>query len=267
MKVAAAIVLGLCGLASPALADGPAKIWSGFYLGGNAGFGTTNQSYTTTPQATLVSAPNINSTSWGAQSQATDSVALAGLQAGYNIEVGSKALIGLEAGAEALTAPNTLNYDFSTGSGGALVNDQISRSIPWLGTVQARLGTTILSPSVLLYVSGGVAYGHENIKATVNTATPFPGSVPLESFPFSVSADKTGVALGGGFEWLIGDRWSMKADFQSIRLPALSARTSVTTVFGPQSLPTDAVSFKPSAAQLNIVRLGVNYHFGGHAGK
>jgi opacity protein-like surface antigen len=176
-------------------------------------------------------------------------------------------LIGLEAGVDALTSPNALNYDFTTGGGGALVNNQINRSIPWVSTVQVRLATTALSPSVLLYLSGGLAYGRESIKATVNTATPFPGSVPLESFPFSISADKTGAALGGGLEWLIGDKWSMKAEYQSIRLPAISARTSVTTVFGPSALPTDAMSIRPSAVQLNIFRLGVNYHFGPHAGK
>ena len=133
--------------------------------------------------------------------------------------------------------------------------------------MRLRVGSMALSPSLLIYVTGGLAYGHEDIKAMVNTATQFPVSVPLESFPFSISANKTGVAQGGGFEWLLGDNWSMKAEYQSIRLPALSAQTSLTTVFGPSSLPTDAMSFKPSAAQINIFRLGVNYHFGSGAHK
>ena len=84
---------------------------------------------------------------------------MAGVQAGYNIQVGSSGLIGLEAGVDALTSPNPVNFDFATGSGGALVNNQINRSIPWMSTVQVRLGTTVLSPSVLLHVTGGLAYG------------------------------------------------------------------------------------------------------------
>ena len=77
-----------------------------------------------------------------------------------------------------------------------------------------------------------------------------------------MSANKTGVALGGGIEWLLGDNWSMKADYQSIRLGAMSSQTSATTVFGPSALPTDAMSLKPSSAQFNLFRLGLDYHFG-----
>ena len=93
-----------------------------------------NQSNTTAPLATLVTNPFFNSLSWGAKSSSTDATGLAGLQAGYNVQVGNSALIGLEADANALTAPNAVNNDFTTGAGGALVNNQVNRSIPWLST-------------------------------------------------------------------------------------------------------------------------------------
>jgi outer membrane immunogenic protein len=93
--------------------------WTGFYVGGNAGWG------------------------WGSALGTDPSGYLIGLQAGYNFQYAS----GLLAGVETDIAITGLD---ATGAGGTV-------SLDYLGTVRGRLGYTV--DRFLVYGTGGLAYG------------------------------------------------------------------------------------------------------------
>ena len=79
----------------------------------------------------------------------------------------------------------------------------LSQKIDWFGTVRGRVGSTI-TPSLLVYVTGGLAYGQVDSTSTVsginifgaqgaNTFTLVPAAVA-----FSSRTTKTGWTLGVG---------------------------------------------------------------------
>ncbi|MEX0591378.1 MAG: outer membrane protein [Xanthobacteraceae bacterium] len=93
--------------------------WTGFYVGGNAGWG------------------------WGSALGTDPSGYLIGLQAGYNFQYASGLLAGIE------TDIAITGIDGS--AGGATV------SLDYVGTVRGRLGYTM--DRFLVYGTGGLAYG------------------------------------------------------------------------------------------------------------
>ncbi|MEW6255014.1 MAG: outer membrane protein [Pseudomonadota bacterium] len=111
----------------PVAQPAPVFSWTGFYIGGNAGY------------------------SWGSDSGALGGLNadgwLAGGQIGYNYQFQNNVLVGLEA-------------DIQGGdvSGGALGLDS---KLDYLGTVRARVGYAF--DRVLPYVTGGLAYGRNSI--------------------------------------------------------------------------------------------------------
>jgi outer membrane immunogenic protein len=97
--------------------------WTGFYVGGNAGWG------------------------WGSALGTDPSGYLIGLQAGYNFQYAS----GLLAGVETDIAITGLD---ATGTAGTV-------SLDYLGTVRGRLGYTM--DRFLVYGTGGLAYGRGDV--------------------------------------------------------------------------------------------------------
>jgi len=144
--------------------------------------------------------------------------------AGYNWQVG-KAVFGLEG-----------DIDWSSLKGSAtttLCPNGCSTSDSWLGTVRGRLGYSF--GSVMPYVTGGLAVGD------IQASTPgFAGA----------STTNAGWAVGGGLEFALPGNWSAKAEYLHVDLGKLDCGANC-------GLPTDNVSMHD-----NIVRAGVNYHFG-----
>lgn len=110
------------------VAAAPVFSWTGFYIGGNAGY------------------------SWGSGQGALSGVSqdgwLAGGQMGYNFQLQNNVLVGVEADIQ--------GGDMS-GSAGPFTDSKLD----YLGTVRARLGYAF--DRVLPYVTGGVAYGRNTI--------------------------------------------------------------------------------------------------------
>ena len=103
-------------------------------------------------------------------------------------------------------------------------------SLPWFGTVRGRVGY-LFTPTLLLYGTAGFAYGEVDAWGFNNT--------------------RTGWTAGGGVEWMFAPHWSAKAEYLYVDLSSNGARTGT---FGW----TYGNHFHP---QLNVVRVGVNYHF------
>ena len=132
-------------------------------------------------------------------------------------------------------------------TGSTLAFDQ---KLQWFGTVRARLGVTP-APTVLLYVTGGLAYGEIKTDGTFSSFTP--AGVAVSSV-FSQSTTKTGWTVGGGIEGRLSGNWTGKIEYLYMDLGTVSG----TVVNTPALIGANW----SSRITDNIVRVGVNYKFG-----
>ena len=235
--------------------------WTGFYIGANAGAGWSRESYTTAPGGTLVTLPFFGSLGWGQSiSGSSDTGFTGGIQVGYNWQVLPTFVLGVETDFQYYGAKVNSNTAFTSTVGGTgVVATNISSKTPWFGTLRGRLGYQ-LQPDILLYVTGGLAYGHEKISSTISAS--MTNGTLVETFPFSMSKTSWGYAVGGGGEWRIQGHWSIKAEYLYVSLASNQSQPVATTFFGPGALSTDVMTLSSSSRnRLNIVRLGVNYWF------
>ncbi|MDI4663365.1 porin family protein [Xanthobacter autotrophicus] len=132
---AAAADLGRTAPALPAALPAPVFSWTGFYIGGNAGYG------------------------WGS---GQDDPGVAGIdpkgwfgggQVGYNYQFGNNIVAGVEADIQ--------GGDISAGTSGPLGTLGLSSTLDLFGTVRGRLGYAF--GPVLPYVTGGFAWGNNSI--------------------------------------------------------------------------------------------------------
>jgi outer membrane immunogenic protein len=241
--------------------------WTGFYIGGNLGGAWSRESYVTAPGGTLVTDPFDGSLGWGAglgRSSAAGFTGGGGL--GYNWQMSNLFVVGVETDIQYYGATVTDNTAFFSAvapadpGGFAAIANRVNSSTRWFGTLRGRIGSMAVSPSALIYVTGGLAYGRENITANV-TAT-LPGSGLLETFPFATGSTNVGYTFGGGFEWMLDYSWSVKAEYLYVNLRATGGQTVPTTFLGPAAFSTDIMRFSSSRNELNVVRVGLNYRFG-----
>ena len=147
----------------PVASTAPTSLWSGFYTGVNGGYtwaGDTNTNFTYQGQGGfaslwakggLPSSLNLNSEG-----------ILAGAQVGYNYELQEKMVAGLEADLQGVGVGNS-----SVGSwrGSPATYLQAGRNMHSLGTVRGRVGY-LATPTMLVYATGGLAYGEADLNAT-----------------------------------------------------------------------------------------------------
>jgi outer membrane immunogenic protein len=210
-------------------------MWTGFYAGLNAG-GTwvNNNDLNTSTQllypnqttaglytAKILSGPRDLSNSLGF---------IGGGQIGYNWQVpisGFYVVTGIEADIQGVAGANGNSNFWSSNSNAHYgsqdnngysntTNIQSNSSLNWLGTVRGRLGY-LLTPSLFVYGSGGLAYGGYDlsIKNFINSEDIEPDT----DYHFLVSGrsgnPKTmvGWTAGGGAEWMFLPNWSLKTEY------------------------------------------------------
>jgi outer membrane immunogenic protein len=174
-------------LAVKAPAQAPTFIaspWDGLYIGGNVGFGSTDFGAT----AGIFGGPATDSV--------TGSGVVGGVQLGYNKQFGTFVL-GLETDFDATSISNT--------------TDGVSTKLPWFGTTRVRAGF-LLTPALLFYGTGGVAYGHAEISSGA-----------------SVTVPGVGWAAGAGLQYALTPQWSIGAEYLHVELDGPSADISSVT--------------------------------------
>jgi outer membrane immunogenic protein len=273
----AAVAADMSPAPAPMYTKAPAPTWSwtGFYVGGNVGYGpgTSNNSLSFSQFDTG------NIANFGA----TDSVKVngvnGGVQAGYNWQV-SNAVFGLETDFQGSGEKGTSTFGgaitnlSNTGNNPASVTD--TSKLDWFGTTRARAGLTF--DHWLIFATGGVAYGEVNESGSISPITQ-PGFVPTNQnapIVWGQSTTKVGWAAGAGVENAITRNWSWKVEYLFMDLGNTSANVSggVGNI-GPTPGNCYANSTSPQCAEFrngalgsvashftdNIVRLGVNYKF------
>jgi outer membrane immunogenic protein len=224
--------------------------WTGFYIGADVG-----GAWTTGDAFTSFTEPAGGGVGIGAFNQGrglSSSSFIGGVYAGYNWQAANWVL-GVEADISGLVNSNTSatapNLTFPGGlplAGGF----NFSRGQDWLSTVRGRIGY-LISPTTLLYVAGGAAFGENHYAATYTEAG---GGVWQTNF----RKTQVGYTVGGGAEFMFSQNWLLRAEYLYVSLPGA---TSVTT--SPAFAPTFVVPFNWNRTDEHIGRVGIAYKFGG----
>lgn len=226
----------------------PVYDWSGAYVGVNLGYGwgrSVDTSFLGLPPAlTDTVTSNMNGF-------------VGGGQIGYNLQM-QNWLVGLEADFQGTNQSS--NHSFSCAAAvcaniaspagpvaGPAVSVTQTQHLDFFGTVRGRVGLAVV-PTVLLYGTGGLAYGQ------VDTDSTLPGSTRAQNY-------NLGWTAGGGIEGAIGGGWTARVEYLYLDLGKVSGSftsTSLLALTGTNAL----VSGFSSRVTDNIVRVGVNYRFG-----
>jgi outer membrane immunogenic protein len=257
----------------------PVSNWSGWYAGLNAGWaGGANEVSTSgaVSPASTADLANAAAMAAGATSSSKGSSSfIGGGQFGYNYQFSPLFVAGFEADIQGLSRPRRSSSSSvipplaAVGTGFA-TNVTITSDPAYLGTFRARLGVTV-NPSVLLYVTGGLAYGGAKSDTAISqsginaTTGPTPFTITPASGAFS--GMRVGYAVGAGGEWMFASNWSTKLEYLYYDLGSATYSTGslVSSSFGPTNFTGGGSGVVDTSAKArfndHIVRAGVNYHF------
>jgi len=229
---------------APAAESAPSFNWTGPYAGVHLGYGRGNADTNVDPLP-----PGIP----GDQAPSTlgphPGGVVGGVQAGYNYQMGCF-VVGIEADFSGSGMSGSQSVSPVILGGGVSVPGVISthENTNWFGTLRPRLGYTV-KPNALIYATGGLAYGDVSYSASTDFG---PGFV---SYPASLSTTKVGWALGGGVEYAVSRRWTVKAEYLYMDLGSESAIGNGVPLNPPF---TEGYTWKTTA---NIFQIGMNYKF------
>lgn len=228
----------------------PCFTWTGPYLGLHMGYGWGNADTNVNPLPTPAEFDMIPAN----LSPDTDGV-VGGIQAGYNYQMG-RFVVGIEtdlsgsgiSGSQNLSPIHSYPGDEDRYSGGVITAQQ---DINWFATLRPRLGFTVM-PNVLVYATGGLAYGHVSDSANTNF---IPGGAGTEQYPTSTGSTMVGWTAGGGIEYALSGSWTIKAEYLYMDLGSESAIAPPSLYNPPYQMGYDWQT------KANIFRVGMNYKF------
>jgi outer membrane immunogenic protein len=247
----------------------PAYSWTGFYIGGTAGgaFGSFDPSTSTASENYLgpTGLPAVNAA--GPQSIKPTGFT-GGFETGYNWQV-SNFVIGFEGDVEYLGLKgNAATSGTYSCCAGTIFTVFSNASTTWLATARARAG--IAANDWLFFATGGAAF--TNIKANFGfsdncgvLADCSGGASPNGAEAAAFSSTKTGYAVGGGVEKAIGQNWTIKAEYLYVGFGTVTGTGVLSGSNGVGGIATQLMTHSYDL-KANIVRLGINYKFGGPVG-
>jgi outer membrane immunogenic protein len=266
---ASVILLG--GLGSAMAADLPVKAppvvapiwsWTGFYIGGNVGGAWNDTRDDVFPTGCFLTTcgggPPFNPIR-------SDSVRLSGsgftggAQAGYNWQR-DKWVFGIEGDINynGVNDRSAINRPLAAPLAGNFIHTETD-NLQWFGTLRGRAGVTV-TPSFLLYGTGGLAFGEVKSASAVSFTT------TADTYAGTLDDTRVGWTAGVGGEWMIAPKWSIKAEYLYIDLGKASytqACTNLAVCGSPPQVAPGATYQTDLRVHENILRVGLNYHFGG----
>jgi outer membrane immunogenic protein len=228
--------------------------WTGLYIGGNLGWaGGSNNNLTNT--GTDTGTGGLGSALAAGLIPATvgtnQSGFIGGGQIGYNWQLNSAWVAGIEADFDGLTNNNNTSvFAFPGGGGPVPFTTTFTSGLDTLGTVRGRLGW-LWTPALLAYATGGFAYGETKIGSSFTCPT----CAPPAAIANSSTSTSTGWTVGAGLEWKFAQAWSAKVEYLYVDLGSQSSTINYNYGANTSSL-TSTVDQRE-----NIVRVGLNYKF------
>lgn len=284
----------------------PPPLWSGLYFGLNAGGLWANNTTVNSTAWGLYNDPFYLSrqgvqtynfytgdlaaaTATGPINGGNNSGLVGGGQVGFNWQMrgtlSSRVVAGAEADIQGLATGNSKGTFFGAASSPSFVasGDTVAnryspitiatsyKALNYIGTVRGRLGF-LLTPTLLVYGTGGLAYGGVNLNVSYATADAGPVAAPSyttfgNSFGL-IAYNKTqvGWTAGGGLEWMFLPDLSAKFEYLYYDLGRVTGATALVggsnNHFGTVSSGTGYgySAYASTRFNGNIVRAGVNYH-------
>jgi outer membrane immunogenic protein len=220
--------------------------FGGFYLGGQAGVAGYNHHFNDLDAFAIEWVDSFlpNSTTHSGTG------ALAGAQAGYNWQSGCT-VFGIEtdwAWSSAKASDNIRDGDEPLGT--LTDNITVTSKLRWFGTTRVRTGVVV--DSLLLYVTGGLAYA--NFKRDLTFSFDCVGEGCSETF--SSSKTRLGWTAGAGAEWAINNNWSLKTE--ALYMQFQKDQSTVTSQIIAD--PGTQTRFKHDDSAW-VGRIGLNYRF------
>ncbi len=251
----------------------PPPLWTGFYAGVNAGYTFSGGDNINTTGSDVYDAPkNASFFGFASAASATSNIVLdnngfiGSGQIGYNWLFNLNWVASIETDIQGTTVSGN-----GSASGAAaetvtraqvLTTTMASKSLDYLGTVRARVGY-LVTPTLLIYGTGGLAYGGINLNTSVGQFATTPAFAPGFGGA-SASSTRAGWTAGGGLEWMFLPNWSAKLEYLYYDLGGVNA--SIPLGGGNQIVAGNPLLYSSAlltTANFNghIVRVGLNYHF------
>jgi outer membrane immunogenic protein len=219
---------------APVYVPPPIYNWTGFYIGGNLGWGWAGLESTEIAPGTVAFPVGV------AFTKNNENGFLGGVQTGYNWQVAPAFVVGLE-GEWSWTDIRGTATTISTIDG---FNSTVAAKVKDFALFTGRLGYA--ADNWLFYVKGGGAWA-QGSSAGVGT---FANGTFFDTT--SSSTNRTGWTIGGGIEWGFAPNWSAKIEYNHIDLGS----TNVAILSS-----TGTTSFVSSKETIDVVKGGVNYRF------
>jgi len=234
---------------APVAVPAPLPPWTGFYVGGNIGWGW-GKDQDVVVRETIGGAPFISGTWPGVGTFGNlgmDGV-FGGGQVGYNWQTGIWVL-GIEADIQASDINGSAGATLPYISGANTISITTTGKLDWFGTVRARAGITW--DRALIYATGGVAFGKVKYNQVMTDTLAFVAAG-------NGSSDSVGWTLGGGIEYLVLPNWSIKGEYQYLDF---GSKTFILPEFTTAGAPTAFAIATNLKSQFHTARFGINYHF------
>lgn len=232
--------------------------WKGIYLGANAGYGWTDNRARLRipgdPGSVAFYMPAINAGAFPTKISFDQEGFIGGVQLGYNYQ-GERMVLGLETEIEGANIQGSKTVGLAnTGTGFVPFVGSAGSTLNWLFDFRLR-GGYLVTPQTLIYATGGYAFGgsrdmYNALFAQTN-----------DMFITRKTRNKSGYIAGAGGEWLISQKWSVKAEYLYYSLghskdPSIPAGRDISLVARGIINPLSNV-FRNAG---NTIRLGLNYH-------
>jgi opacity protein-like surface antigen/outer membrane protease len=168
---------------------------------------------------------------------------LGGVQVGYNWQMGT-GLVGVEAdiSAASIAGANSTTPVF-------FANTTAERNVDWLGTLRTRAGF-LVAPSLLLYATGGLAFGRTELTHSVTDLIALCGLICAKVQSSGTSA---GWTLGAGYEYAFASNMTWRTEYLFVDLGSRSALIMSPATTGAYRATTDF--------DMHIVRTAINFKF------
>lgn len=295
MKTTTALASGIAFLAaatSQVLAQTAPVNWSGFYVGGNLGYGwgearsSQSGAASSFSGAPTVYVPNTFTVAGASAKTALDNI-LGGVQVGYNF-ASPKWIIGAEAdlqfgrqvGNTFLVSPLSGSlcnnvilpsgpcsvFPVTPTSVDGSISTALQSSIDWFGTIRGRVGY-LVSDNLLLFGTGGLAYGRVSVSTTTNVAVAVSrgNAIAPDSASTSLSKTNIGFTLGAGLQGALpsfSPNWTWKLEYLYVDLGSVDTITPFALVRSggsPYYTPVTGPAVTQTRFAENILRIGLNY--------
>jgi outer membrane immunogenic protein len=222
----------------------PVFTWTGFYIGGNGGWGegrsqsTAFLGDTAFPTGTVFN--EISSSGW-----------LAGAQVGFNYQTAYNLVVGVEGEwdwSNISGTETTLSTHAIAGAPVGSASTTTGRNKD-IADLTGRIGWA--AGPWLFYGKGGVALDQTSSTAVFLSTT---GTLVSTS---TSSTGRSGWVVGAGFEWAFAPAWSAKIEYEHFDFGSTNVGVSHILI------ATGAFSqtFVSSTEKLDVVKGGINYRF------